>query len=86
MRKITFLLLIYILLHITQVLHANGMPLCPPYLQGCANDIFLPVVHNYLPQQYKGANQNWSITQSDEGIIYIANNHRDTFEMKIKSN
>lgn len=74
MRKITFLLLIYILLHITQVLHANGMPLCPPYLQGCANDIFLPVVHNYLPQQYKGANQNWSITQSDEGIIYIANN------------
>lgn len=38
------------------------------------SDIFQPVVHNFLPHQYKGSNQNWSITQSEEGIIYIANN------------
>lgn len=75
MRKITFFLLFLLILYARQSAHANSTHLYPPpCIRSHANAIFLPVVHNYLPQQYKGGNQNWSISQSDEGIIYIANN------------
>ncbi|MEM6893619.1 MAG: triple tyrosine motif-containing protein [Bacteroidota bacterium] len=34
----------------------------------------LPPVLNYAPQQYHGENQNWSISQANSKIIYVANN------------
>lgn len=34
----------------------------------------LPPIKNYDPIHYRGGNQNWSISQSDEKYIYIANN------------
>jgi DNA-binding CsgD family transcriptional regulator len=34
----------------------------------------LPPIQNYSPQHYGAENQNWSISQSDESYIYIANN------------
>ena len=34
----------------------------------------LPPIQNFSPTDYKAENQNWSISQSDEGYIYIANN------------
>ncbi|RNC89415.1 MAG: two component regulator three y domain-containing protein [Allomuricauda sp.] len=36
----------------------------------------LPPIKNYLPQDYNGENQNWSITQGPDGHIYVANNHK----------
>ncbi|WP_435625365.1 triple tyrosine motif-containing protein [Flagellimonas sp.] len=34
----------------------------------------LPPIQNYAPVLYNGENQNWSITQSEDKLIYIANN------------
>ena len=34
----------------------------------------LPPIQNYSPVDYNGENQNWSITQSDTQLIYVANN------------
>ena len=34
----------------------------------------LPSIINYSPKDYNGDNQNWQSSQSDDGIIYIANN------------
>lgn len=34
----------------------------------------LPPIQNYSPDDYKAANQNWSITQSSNKLIYVANN------------
>ena len=34
----------------------------------------LPPIQNYAPSAYKGGNQNWSISQSRDKLIYIANN------------
>ncbi|MEM6864542.1 MAG: triple tyrosine motif-containing protein [Bacteroidota bacterium] len=34
----------------------------------------LPPIQNYAPPAYQGENQNWSISQSKEKLIYIANN------------
>lgn len=34
----------------------------------------LPPITTFQPQQYGGENQNWSISQSDEQYIYVANN------------
>lgn len=34
----------------------------------------LPPITTYQPQQYGAENQNWSISQSDEHYIYVANN------------
>jgi len=34
----------------------------------------LPPIQNYSIMDYQGGNQNWSISQSDEKIIYVANN------------
>lgn len=38
-----------------------------------AADTFIPVVRKYLPGDYHSANQNWAITQAQDGWIYIAN-------------
>jgi len=35
----------------------------------------LPPIQNYSIIDYGGANQNWSISQSDNKIIYVANNY-----------
>ncbi|MFA5297794.1 MAG: two-component regulator propeller domain-containing protein, partial [Lutibacter sp.] len=34
----------------------------------------LPPIENYLPKVYAAENQNWSISQSSEKYIYVANN------------
>nr|WP_298998127.1 triple tyrosine motif-containing protein [uncultured Allomuricauda sp.] len=34
----------------------------------------LPPIQNYAPVDYNGENQNWSVTQSENNLIYIANN------------
>ncbi|PRX55345.1 helix-turn-helix and ligand-binding sensor domain-containing protein [Flagellimonas meridianipacifica] len=34
----------------------------------------LPPIQNYAPVDYNGENQNWSITQSENKLVYIANN------------
>lgn len=34
----------------------------------------LPFVTYYTTQEYDGGIQNWAITQSDDGLIYVANN------------
>lgn len=31
----------------------------------------LPLVRNYLPDEYEGGNQNWVIVQDDRGLIYV---------------
>lgn len=33
----------------------------------------LPPIQNYLPSDYQAENQNWAISQSQEGLIYVAN-------------
>ena len=33
----------------------------------------LPSVKNFLPNEYKGENQNWGISQSSDKLIYVAN-------------
>ncbi|MGX1929363.1 triple tyrosine motif-containing protein [Flagellimonas sp. 2504JD4-2] len=35
----------------------------------------LPPIQTFSPADYYGENQNWAITQSSDGFIYIANNH-----------
>jgi len=35
----------------------------------------LPPIKNYEPLDYDGENQNWSISQTDDGNIYVANNN-----------
>ncbi len=42
---------------------------CP----AAASDDFIPVVRKFLPGDYHSANQNWALTQSADGWIYIAN-------------
>ncbi|MEM8845736.1 MAG: triple tyrosine motif-containing protein [Bacteroidota bacterium] len=39
----------------------------------------LPPVQNYAPIDYNGENQNWSVTQSETNLIYIAN-HKSLLE------
>ncbi|OIQ41301.1 MAG: hypothetical protein BM563_01040 [Bacteroidetes bacterium MedPE-SWsnd-G1] len=34
----------------------------------------LPPIQNYTPNDYLAENQNWSISQSEDGYIYVANN------------
>ncbi|WP_299439017.1 triple tyrosine motif-containing protein [uncultured Aquimarina sp.] len=34
----------------------------------------LPPIEVYLPDEYKGATQNWAISQADNKYIYVANN------------
>ena len=34
----------------------------------------LPPIKTFLPEEYQAQNQNWGISQSDTGVIYIANN------------
>ena len=34
----------------------------------------LPPITSFYPQTYGGDDQNWSITQDDSGVIYVANN------------
>ncbi len=34
----------------------------------------LPPIQNYAPIDYNGENQNWAVTQSNEKLIYLANN------------
>lgn len=31
-------------------------------------------IKNYTPKEYKGSTQNWAMTQSDKGFLYVANN------------
>lgn len=33
-----------------------------------------PYIHNYKKSQYKAGNQNWSIDQGNDGVMYLANN------------
>ncbi|MBT8291767.1 MAG: hypothetical protein KJN70_00715, partial [Eudoraea sp.] len=34
----------------------------------------LPPIQNYAPYDYGAGTQNWAISQSDEKLIYVANN------------
>jgi AraC family chitin signaling transcriptional activator len=34
----------------------------------------LPPITSYSSEEYKGGNQNWAITQSDDNYLYVANN------------
>ena len=34
----------------------------------------IPPIQNYSTKDYNGENQNWSISQSDDNLIYVANN------------
>ncbi len=34
-----------------------------------------PFIHNYLPEEYPGFPQIWSITQDNTGIMYYGNNN-----------
>lgn len=34
----------------------------------------LPPIYNFTPETYKAESQNWSIDQSEEGHLYVANN------------
>lgn len=36
---------------------------------------FIPPVYNYTTSNYKAGNQNWSIRQSKNGVIYFGNNN-----------
>ncbi|QRX63076.1 hypothetical protein JS578_09325 [Dysgonomonadaceae bacterium zrk40] len=36
---------------------------------------FIPPVYNYTTAHYKAGNQNWSIAQDQEGVIYFGNNN-----------
>ena len=40
----------------------------------CAFAQELPPIQNFAPTDYKGENQNWDISQSSSGLIYVANN------------
>ncbi|MFT7033947.1 MAG: AraC family chitin signaling transcriptional activator [Cyclobacteriaceae bacterium] len=42
----------------------------------CFNSVAqeLPPITNYSSGEYKGGNQNWAITQSDNNYLYVANN------------
>lgn len=35
---------------------------------------FSPIVRNYVPSDYSGGRQNWSVTQDKEGMMYVGNN------------
>ncbi|MGB5988988.1 MAG: LuxR C-terminal-related transcriptional regulator [Marinifilaceae bacterium] len=39
-----------------------------------ADNYEIPLVSHFNKSIYKGANQNWSISQDDKGVIYAANN------------
>ena len=41
---------------------------------GQSSNIGTPFISNFLKKDYKGSPQNWGIDQSEEGIIYFANN------------
>lgn len=43
------------------------------YLQSYAIG-FLPVVRNYTSNDYEAGNQNWSVTQNAEGMMFFGNN------------
>lgn len=34
---------------------------------------FVPILKNFMPKDYLAANQNWCITQANDGLVYIAN-------------
>lgn len=36
---------------------------------------FIPPVYNYNTNNYKVGNQNWSISQGENGILYFGNNN-----------
>ncbi|WP_299099330.1 LuxR C-terminal-related transcriptional regulator [uncultured Winogradskyella sp.] len=40
-----------------------------------ANAQFSPQIQNYSLAEYKAANQNWDITRSEDGYVYVANNN-----------
>jgi len=45
-------------------------------LPGRAEEIpFIPPVYNYTTSDYKSGNQNWTISQGRNGMIYIGNNN-----------
>ena len=33
-----------------------------------------PVIRNFTPSDYHGGRQNWSVSQSASGLIYVGNN------------
>lgn len=37
-------------------------------------NIGVPYIHNYPKNEYKAGTQNWSVTQSQQGFMYFANN------------
>lgn len=36
--------------------------------------MFFPVIRNFTPSEYQGGRQNWSVSQSTSGLIYVGNN------------
>jgi DNA-binding CsgD family transcriptional regulator len=45
------------------------------FLSGlCAQD-FTPLVRQFSKQDYGASNQNWSVAQDSEGLLYFGNNH-----------
>lgn len=40
----------------------------------CGQGFKRPIVYNFDKMSYKAANQNWSVAENDEGIVYFGNN------------
>ena len=45
-------------------------------VSGFSEAQYTPVVQNYPPEQYGADNQNWAIEQSDNGLLFVANQSR----------
>lgn len=63
----------------TSILHskpilATGIGLFFFWFSVCAQISFVPPSYNYTSNTYNAGNQNWSVAQAQDGIIYIANN------------
>lgn len=44
----------------------------PLYTQ---NIPFTPPVYNYTTNNYRAGNQNWSVAQDKQGVVYFGNNN-----------
>jgi serine phosphatase RsbU (regulator of sigma subunit) len=40
----------------------------------------IPLIKNYLPEQFRGTEQNWAIIQDDRGVMYFGNNDHGVME------
>ena len=45
-----------------------------PQLEAQFNPVGLPAIQNFTKSDYNAGTQNWSIAQSDQGLVYFGNN------------